>query len=213
MTRQQDIKNLLRRVAPLFHEIALGAQADAAKFAKTEWAEKYISREASLNQIIGTARWRMVGDRVVLRQGELPDDLEVSTVDEEQNQGRYYLRAPKLGVVATIRRKPHKKDEEPELLQLQIEAAIDAAPVDYGDKTVIYLVVGPQGTEPQFDVVNRGELIDGYKLIDLIEGDEDQAPRTGQPDQLPGGPRPGPEVRSSLDEEDVQEEDAPGAEN
>ena len=214
MARQQDIKNLLAQVAPLLREIALGAQSDAAELAKTSWAREKISREASLNQIVGTARWRMTGDRIVTRQAEFPEGLELSTENEEHNQGRYYWRASKLGVVFTIRRKPHKKDEQPELLQLQIEAAIDSAPIDYGDKTVIYLVVGPLSSEPQFDVVNRGEVIDSYKLVNLIKDEERRAPHPGRPAQLPGGPRRGPEVSSNLEGgQDGQQEEEPGAQN
>jgi hypothetical protein len=211
MARQQDIKKLLAEVAPLFREIARGAQADAAELVKTSWAQERIGREASLNQIVGTARWRMTGDRIVTRQAEFPVGLELSTEDGEHNQGRYYWRASKLGVVFTIRRKPHKMDEQPELLQLQIEAAIDSAPVDYGDQTVIYLVVPALGTEPQFDVVNRGEVVDSYKLVDLIEDEEGSEPGSGRSKQLPGGPRRGPEVSSGLQGEGQEEE--PDAQN
>jgi hypothetical protein len=169
MARQQDIKNLLIDAAPLFHSIALEAQKDAGALAETDWAKTHITREASLNQITGTARWRMVGDRVARRQGELPKGLELSTDEDEHNSGRYYLRGRKLGIVLTIRRKPHKKDDQPELLQLQIEQALEFAPIAYADEIVVYLAVGAVGTRPQFDVVNRGEVVDTYFLADLIE--------------------------------------------
>lgn len=213
MARQQEIKSLLRDVAPVFRSIALEAQKDADELAKTDWAKAYIGREASLNQIMGTARWRMAGDRIVHRQGELPTGLELSTTYEEQNQGRYYLRAPKLGIVVTIRRKPHKKDDEPELLQLQIEAALEHAPVSYGDEIVVYLVVGAIGTEPQFDVVNRGEVVDSYPLNGLIEEIEAEKPdRQSPPQSIAGNRLPEPKVSSAFESERAQE-DASSSEN
>jgi hypothetical protein len=213
MARQQEIKDLLCEVAPLLRSVAQEAQKVSAQLARTEWAKTNMVRDASLNQVTGTARWRMAGDKLVQRQGELPAGLEFSTTHEEQNQGRYYLRAPKLGIVLTIRRKPHKKDDEPQLLQLQIEAALEYAPVDYGDKIVVYLVVGPAGTEPQFDVVNRGEVIDSYRLIDLIkEAGGELSEEEPRPQELPGRGTPEPQVRSALDQEDTEEE-AAGSEN
>jgi|GEM_PF-5966408 len=211
MARQQEIKDLLREVAPLLHSIALEAQSAAAEFAKTEWAKKEMSREASVNQMAGIGRWRIVGDRLVLRQDELPEGIELSTSDEEQNQGRYYLCASKLGIVLTIRRKPHKKDEEPEFLQLQIEAAIDLAPVDYGDKVVVYLDVGPVGTEPEFHVANRGKVIDNLRLGDLIKEGEDERRESDEIQTLPQLPVPEPRVRSALGEDAKQEGDVGGS--
>lgn len=207
MARQQEIKDLLREVAPLLHSIALEAQSAAADFAKTEWAKEEMSREASVNQMAGIGRWRIVGDRLVLRQGELPKGIELSTSDEEQNQGRYYLCASKLGIVLTIRRKPHKKDEEPEFLQLQIEAAIDLAPVDYGDKVVVYLDVGPVGTEPEFHVANRGKVVNDLRLVDLIREAEDERRETDEIQTLPQLPVPEPQVRSGLGEDAAQKGD------
>ncbi|MGH2936648.1 MAG: hypothetical protein ACRDPE_00830 [Solirubrobacterales bacterium] len=213
MARQEEIKSLLREIAPLFKSIASDAQRDAGALAETAWAKTHLVRDASLNQVTGTARWRMVGDRIVLRQGELPEGLELSTTDEEHNQGRYYLRAPKLGIVLTIRRKPHKKDDQPELLQLQIEEALECAPIDYGDKVVVYLAVGAIGTGPQFDVVNRGEVVHTYRLADLVEEGQTELSRVrSDAGSVPAPGVPEPTVRSAFEEE-VAKEDPTSAEN
>jgi hypothetical protein len=213
MARQQEIEDLLRQVAPLFRSIAMEAQAAAADFVKTDWAKHEMSREASVNQMAGIGRWRLVGDRLVLRQGELPEGIELSTSDEEQNQGRYYLCASKLGVVLTIRRKPHKKDDEPEFLQLQIEAAIEMAPIDYGDKVVVYLDVGPSGTEPEFHVANRGKVVSDLRLVDLVKEAEGEKPALADVQRLRGQSMPEPTVRSVLDEDAAQEVEPGDSEN
>src|SRR5919202_1260865 len=116
MTQQEQIEDLLRRAAPLLLDIAEHAQFASAELGDTDWGRRYLARTASVNQVAGTARWRIVGDNIVRRQHELPADLQLSTCDEEQNQGRYYLRAPQVAIVLTIRRKPHPDNEKPEAL-------------------------------------------------------------------------------------------------
>lgn len=213
MAREEKIKQFLCEVAPLLRSIAIEAQDAAASFTRTDWVKSEMSREASINQMAGVGRWRLVGDRLVLRQGELPDGIELSTSDEEQNQGRYYLCASTLGVVLTVRRKPHKKDEEPEFLQLQIEAAITAAPVDYGDKVVVYFDVGPSGTEPVFHVTNRGKFVEDLRLVDLIEPSAPAGPDSADVQAIPQRPVPESTVRSVLDKPVPQEEEAGEPEN
>jgi Zn-dependent peptidase ImmA (M78 family) len=41
------------------------------------------------------------------------------------------------------------------------------APIDYGDKVVVYFDVGPSGTEPEFHVANRGKVVSDLRLVDL----------------------------------------------
>lgn len=168
MPRQDDIDDLLRQIAPLCLEVAAYAQGAAAKFADTEWAREHLARTAAVNQVAGTARWRIVGDTIVRRRDELPPDIELSTSDEEQNQGRYYLRASRVAVVFTIRRKPHRADEQPAFLQLQIEGVNELAPIEYEDDIVIYLAVPPVGHESKFELTTRGKATVSHRLIDLI---------------------------------------------
>lgn len=205
MARQDDIEALLAQIAPLFLEIAEDAQEASAEFGATEWARKYLTRTAAVNQVSGTARWRMVGDGIVIRQTELPAGVELSTSDGEQNQGRYYLRAPELAVLLTIRRKPHGPDEQPAFLQLQLEGVSDVAPVDYGDEIVIYLAVPPLGSDPRFEVATRGKETIRYRLRDLTpvdeEGNGSDVTNLGADDTPPG-----PSVGSTRDE-DVEEDD------
>jgi hypothetical protein len=212
MARQDDIEELLRRIAPLFLEIAKYAQQASAEFGATEWTRRYLLRTAALNQVAGTARWRIVGDGIVSRQAELPASVQLSTSDGEQNQGRYYLRAPHVAVVLTIRRKPHPVDEQPTFLQLQLDIVQELAPFDFGDEIVIYLAVPRLGHQPRFDLAVRGKQTISYRLIDLVADSDHGVPPDGDGGippvvaNLPSGPRGGPVVSSALDE-DRKEED------
>jgi hypothetical protein len=207
MARQDDIEDLLKEVAPLLGSIASQAQEASAGLGDTDWARTYLTRTASVNQIAGTARWRMVGDEIVRRQHELPAGLELSTTDEEQNQGRYYLRAPSLAIILTVRRKPHREDDEPKALQMQIDEVLEQAPIDYGDKLVVYLAVPPFGQEPRFDVAARGKVAASHKLVDLIdESNTGKDARDAKPEQFPQSAAPGPKVKSTLDEERAEED-------
>jgi hypothetical protein len=196
MPREDEIEGLLREIAPLLLEIANGAQEAADELGATDWAREHLSRTASLNQVGGTARWRVTGDEVVARQGELPASICISTTDEEQNQGRYYLQSPLVGIVLTIRRKPHPKDEKPALVQLQMEEVLKQAPVAYDDQVVVYLAVPPFGHEPTFEVTTRGDKMMSYRLIDLVGDGVGQMPTT---ERIPStqSARPRPLVRSS----------------
>ena len=205
MPRQDDIDELLRQIAPLCLEVARYAQGAAAKFADTEWARAHLARTAAVNQVAGTARWRIVGDSIVRRRDELPDDIELSTSDEEQNQGRYYLRAPRLAVVFTIRRKPHSSDDKPAFLQLQIAGVNELAPIEYDDDVVIYLSVPRVGYEPTFEVTTRGKATVTRRLVDLIaaaEGTEQAVENLDSSRLAEDDP-----IVSSAFEEDADEED------
>lgn len=207
MARQDDIEELLRQIAPLFLEIASNAQHASAELAKTEWARTHLVRTAAVSQVSGTARWRITGDGIVSRRAELPDGIELSTTDAEQNQGRYFLRAPRLAVVLTIRRKPHSPDEQPAFLQLQLDGVKEAAAVDYGDEVVIYLAVPPLGQAPKFEVATRGKETVSYRLLELMPDDGEQG---NQPDvkNLPDtGPPAGPRVSSAMDDDGEELED------
>jgi hypothetical protein len=206
MARQDDIEGLLRQIAPLFIDIAQRAQVAAADFADTDWARKHLARTASVNQMAGTGRWRIVGDSIVDRQAELPSELVLTTDDGEQNQGRYYLAAPELAIVLTVRRKPHPEDEQPAALQLQIEGVLENAPVDFGDQIVVYFAVPPIGQEPNFAVATRGKQTVLYRLIDLVE-DRVASSETGTTTDLPAAPPPGTIVRSSLDAGEGQDQE------
>jgi hypothetical protein len=214
MARQDDIEDLLRQVAPLFLDIAQGAQVAAADLPDTEWGMTNLTRTASLNQVAGVARWRMVADRIVDRRAELPAGLTLATSDDEQNQGRYYLVSVDAAIVLTVKRKPHKDDEQPEALQLQIQGVQALAPVAYNDEVVVYLAVPPFGQEPTFEVTTRGKEPLSYRLIDLIDDryfdDQDDFGPTVFP--FPPKPTLGPNVSSSLDkdkEANDEEEDIP----
>lgn len=208
MARQDEIEDLLRQIAPLLLDIGRNAQTAAADLGDTTWARTNLSRTASVNQVAGTARWRMVGDGIVGREAELPAGLAISTTDEEQNQGRYYLVAPDLAIVLTIRRKPHRDDEQPSALQLQIQGVIESAPIAYEDEIVVYLAVPPLGQEPTFEVATRGKHTASYRLIDLIDDDLGRPGENFGPvvEPLPPTPPAGPIVRSSLDtdEDDLE---------
>lgn len=205
MARQDDIEELLRSIARLFRSVALDAQTAADEFKATDWARKKLSRTAAVNQVAGTARWRIAADGLVARSVELPRGVELSTSDGEQNQGRYYLRAPKLAVLLTIRRRPHREDDQPKILQLQMTEVLAQAPVDFGDEVVVYLSVPPLGREPRFEVVSRGEIVSTHELCDLVEVEQ-----AGGLDELPAPSTPGTLVRSTLVRE-KQEEKAPTA--
>jgi hypothetical protein len=201
MARQDDIEDLLRQIAPLFLEIAEYAQQAAYDLGETNWARSHLVRTAAVNQVCGTARWRIVGDTIVSRQVELPPGVELSTTDEQQNQGRYYLRAPRLAVVLTIRRKPHRPDEPHAFLQLQIEGVAELAPVDFGDEIVIYLAVPPLGQQPKFEVATRGEETISYRLIDLVPEDDEEGIEA-KVENLPASPpTAGPVVSSAIDDD------------
>jgi hypothetical protein len=212
MARQDDIEELLRRIAPLFLEIARYAQQAAAELGETEWGRAHLVRTATVNQVSGTARWRMVGDGIVTREAELPEDVELSTTDSEQNQGRYYLRAARVAIVLTIRRRPHPPDGHPVFLQLQIDGVNEVAPVEFDDDIVVYLAVPRLGYEPRFEVDVRGKQTISYRLIDLVpqDGDEGTPPPV---ENMPTGSPPGPIVSSALDDDqeehgDEHEEDS-----
>jgi hypothetical protein len=211
MTRQDDIENLLRQIAPLFLDVAQEAQVVAADLGDTDWARANLTRTASLNQVAGTARWRMVGDGLVAREAEMPVGLGLSTTDEEQNQGRYYLIAPDLAIVLTIRRKPHPEDEQPHALQLQIAGVLEQAPIAYDDEIVVYFAVPPLGREPTFEVATRGKEVISYRLIDLIDDRFDQPDGGLSPNVSPLPPTApaGPIVRSSLDKDEDKGEEGP----
>jgi hypothetical protein len=134
MARQDDIEGLLRSIAPVFRSVALDAQNAAEEFKATEWARKHLSRTAAVNQVAGTGRWRIVADKIVARCAELPHGVELSTSDGEQNQGRYYLRAPDLAILLTIRRRPHREEDKPKILQLQMTEVLAQAPIDFDDE-------------------------------------------------------------------------------
>lgn len=212
MARQDDIEELLRRIAPLFLEIALNAQHASAELATTEWAREHLVRTAAVSQVSGTARWRIAGDGLVNRQAELPDGIELSTTDAEQNQGRYFLRAPRLAVVLTIRRKPHSPDEKPAFLQLQLDGVNELAPIDYGDEIVIYLAVPPLGHPPKFEVATRGKETVSYRLLELMGQDDEQGNQPSVENLPDSGPLAGPRVSSAMDDDrqeidDDREED------
>lgn len=201
MARQDDIEELLRSIAPTFRSVALDAQNAAEEFKATEWARTHLSRTAAVNQVAGTGRWRIVADKIVARCAELPHGVELSTSDGEQNQGRYYLRAPDLAILLTIRRRPHREEDKPKILQLQMTEVLAQAPVDFDDEVVIYLSVPPLGREPRFEVVSRGQIVATHELYDLIEVDQSSINEFSAP------PAPGPLVRSTLvrdKQEDVQ---------
>lgn len=214
MARQDDIEDLLRQVAPLFLDIAQGAQLAAADLPDTTWGLTNLTRTASLNQVAGVARWRMAADRIVDRRGELPDGLMLATTDDEQNQGRYYLVSVDAAIVLTVKRKPHKDDEQPEALQMQIQGVKALAPIAYKDEVVVYLAVPPLGKEPTFEVTTRGKEPLSYRLIDLIEDWYFDSPDDFGPTihRLPPTPPGGLNVSSSFDkdrEENEEEEDVP----
>jgi hypothetical protein len=147
----------------------------------------------------------MVGDGIVGRQAELPAGVELSTTDEQQNQGRYYLRAPRLAVVLTIRRKPHSPDEEHPFLQLQIEGVTALAPIDYGDEIVIYLAVPALGRQPKFEVATRGQETISYRLIDLLPEEAEEGIETDVENLPADRPAASPIVTSTI--ADDREED------
>jgi hypothetical protein len=203
MGRSEDVDRLLRRLAPLFHDVATNAQAAAEELLETDWAATHLHREAARRQVSGTARWRIAGDQLSQRHGELPEGVTISTSDSEQNAGRYAFDAADEAAVVTIRRHPHKKDEEPEYLQLRIGAILEAAPIDYGkeDGLTIYLEIPQLGVEPRFEVVRNGNVIRSVALAELLGGldsgaGDDDAPVTPMPSppRKPGG---GAQVGSS----------------
>lgn len=199
MARQDDIEDFLRRFAPVCLRVATHAQSATTQLGASEWMHKTLPRTASANQVIGTARWRTAGDTLV-GMPDLPAGVEVSTTDQEHNQGRYYLRVPALGLLITIRREPHDPEEQPKVLQMQMETLIEQCPVAYDDEVVVYLSVPPKGHAPTFEVATRGEEPITYRLADLIEDEDatkEQPPISVLPP--PQTPPPGPTVRSSLD--------------
>lgn len=90
-------------------------------------------------------------------------------------------------------------------MQLQLTEVVSQAPIDYGDKVVIYLSVPPLGREPRFEVVSRGKVISTYELFELIDA---ELPAI---EELPVPPHPEPLVSSALTGE-PEEEDIPAAE-
>ena len=195
----------------MFLDCANYAQRASAGLAETDWARRHLVRTASVNQVSGTARWRIAGDTIVMRQAELPSDVVLSTSDEEQNQGRYYLRARRLALVLTIRRKPHKEQEQPKALQLQIEEVLEQAPIDFGEEVVVYLAVPPLGQQPSFEIASKGKETISHRLIDLIGGEpgKESGPGATITPLDPKRPRGGPTVRSTIaaDERSDQEGD------
>jgi hypothetical protein len=210
MARQKDIEQLLRDVAPLFLDIAERAQQAAAALEETEWARTNLPRTAAVHQVSGTARWRITGDGIVSRESELPAELELSSCDKEQNQGRYYLRAPHVAVVLTVRRKPHRDDEQPNALQMQLQEVLEHAPVAFEEQIVVYLAVPSLGHAPTFEVATRGKETISYRLVDLIDN-ADEMGDVAVVHPLPKPPARGPKVTSTR--ESGQEEgatDSPG---
>jgi hypothetical protein len=189
MARQDDIEQLLRDVAPLFLDIAGQAQRAAAELEETDWARRNLPRTAAVHQVSGTARWRITADGIVARQAELPAGLQLSTCDKEQNQGRYYLRAPHVAVVLTVRRKPHRDDEQPNALQLQLQEVLEQAPVAFEEEIVVYLAVPSVGHAPTFEVATRGKETISSRLADLVDDKGDAVVVRSLPKLPPRGPK------------------------
>jgi len=197
MSRQDDIEELLRQVAPLFLNVSRSAQVAADSLRGTDWARVNLTRTASANQVAGTARRRIACDRLVDRRDELGGALEFTTTDPEHNQGRYYLRSMETAILLTVRRKPHERDEQPLSLQLQLEGMREL--VAFEDEAVVYLEIPPLGQEPQFEITTRGQETIVHRLIDLISGDGEYG--SGNTELTPVGPRPippRPSVTSTL---------------
>jgi len=193
IARHEDIHATLARIAPLLLEIATDAQRASAELAHTDWAMTYLTRTASLNQIVGSARWRITGDSLVRRAGDLPEGIELTTTDEEQNQGRYYLGHPECALVFTIRRKAHRDEDLPGTLQLQLESVLAEAPPAYEDgATAVYLAVPPLGQDPYFEIKAKGADPLRLPLAGLLEN-------MPQPVELPTpeAPPAGASVRST----------------
>lgn len=205
MSQNDEIEALLRRAAPICLEVALDAQRAATEVMSTDAAKKHLTRTAAANQIRGLAQWRIVGDALVRRHSELPSELRLSTSDAQQNQGLYYFTSTSPAVVLTVRRDPHHEDEQPQALQMQMEAVLKEVEVDLGGPVArVYLKVPSMSGEPRFEVAAQGEPL-SYKLHDLLdEGSGDVATPVLN---LPSAPASGAIVRSTEDAERVGEQE------
>lgn len=192
-----EIEGLLRELAPPFLLFARNAQVAIDDFKQNDWARKHMKRTASLNQMAGTGRWRLVGDAIVERQSEIPDRLTLRSSDSEHNQGRYFLTDEHLPAVITVRSDPHKEGEEPEYIQTSLEGILEQAPVDFGELIKVYLSV-PSAGHSTFEVATKGEAQLSYRLIDLVDEGRDSG--GGEVVPFPTNPKTpkSPVVRSSI---------------
>jgi hypothetical protein len=209
MAQQDEIEQLLRRVAPLCLEVSYEAQRETDGLRNSDWGRRNLSRSASANQVAGTARRRIACDNLVDRCGQLGGVLEVSVTDSAQNQGQYYLRSTDPACVLTVRRKAHKEDDQPLPLQLQIAGMREL--VELEDEVVVYLEIPPNGGEPCFEVTTRGRENITHRLCDLIAGEEedDSGATTPIPGPRPTPPAPG--IRSTLQRDESTADDSDGS--
>jgi hypothetical protein len=210
VTSQTSLDDLLRQIAPLFAEVAEYAQRAAAELEETEWAKKHLKRSASLHQVSGTARWRIGADELARRQAELPDGVEFKTTDADHNRGRYIAAAPEVLAVFTVRRVPHRDDEQPDFLQFRMEEIREQAPVEIPDDAigVVYLGIPPLGKEPTIGIVLRGKEPEIRPISEYLDRGEDFDVDGPQDIGGPSGSTPGPIVGSELDVEEADEGDA-----
>lgn len=214
MTSQTSLEDLLQQIAPLFKEVAEYAQRAAAELEETEWAKKHLQRRASLHQVSGTARWRIGADELARRQADLPEGVEFKTTDADHNRGRYIAAAPDVLAVFTVRRVPHRDDEQPDSLQLRMEEIREQAPeeVPEGAIGVVYLGIPPLGKEPTIGIL-RGKEPEIRPISDYV--DRSVGTEAGGPLSI-GGPSdstPGPIVGSELDADEADEGDASSADS
>src|SRR3954471_23111701 len=102
--RHQQLEQFLRRTAPILAEACAFAQDQSAELGGTPWADKVIYRTSLLNRLIGTARWGIASEHLVMREDALGKcGMHCSTTYEEQNMGRFYWTIPAIGAVFTIR--------------------------------------------------------------------------------------------------------------
>lgn len=171
MGREDQIKALLHRLAPVLRDVCETAQAQAAGLPGTDWAQDCIYRGALLNRLVGTARWGLAADGLVERRGELErEGLTCTSSYEEQNQGRFYWSAPQLGLILTVRREAHKDPKGVTVLQMRMEEVLQVATGSFPSGAVVaYLAVPPAGQMSRVELTTeRGVLLASYTIQELL---------------------------------------------
>jgi hypothetical protein len=124
-TREAFVRDF-RPIAALLDEIVGKARAGSS-YNEVREALPVVERQAHLRRLCGSARWMIAADALVANRARFPRGFSVLTTDADHNSGRYAFEFP--GGVWTLRREPHKEEEQGAFLQERLEGVIESAPL------------------------------------------------------------------------------------
>src|SRR4051812_12431936 len=123
--RREDVIDAFRPLAPILERVIRDARAQTT-LEVMRAAVPTVKRESHHHRLCGNVRWMLIADGLVEAgaEGDFPVGFAVESSDLQHNSGQYVFSFPRG--VFTVKRKPHKDDDDGIYLQERLDEILEA---------------------------------------------------------------------------------------